>query len=55
METQPGVFYKTPHYEGYDTVLCRLSLVDEAQLAELLEQAWERRATKTMLRMRAGR
>ena len=53
METQPDVFYKTPHYEGYDTVLIRLSRVDEGQLEELLVQSWERRATKTMLRLRA--
>ena len=54
METQPEVFYKTPHYEGYDTVLLRLSRIDEAQLAELLEQTWERRATRTLLKQRAG-
>ena len=52
MDTQPEVFYKTPHYEGYDTILVRLSLVDVSQLAELLEQTWERRATRTLLRMR---
>jgi hypothetical protein len=52
MQTQPDVFYKTPHYEGYDTVLLRLSLIDEAQLGELLEQTWERRATRAILRSR---
>ena len=52
MDTQPEVFYKTPHYEGYDIILVRLSLVDVSQLAELLEQTWERRATRTLLRMR---
>jgi hypothetical protein len=52
METQPEVFFKTPHYEGWDTLLIRLPLISEGQLAELLEQTWERRATKTMLRQR---
>ena len=52
METQPQVFYKTPHYEGYDTILIRLPLIDEPQLASLLVQSWERRATRTMLRQR---
>ena len=54
METQPDVFFKTPHYEGYDTILLRLSKIDERQLAELLQQAWERRATKTLLRQRGA-
>ncbi len=52
METRPDVFYKTPHYEGHDAVLARLPLIEDGQLAELLEQCWERRATKTMLRER---
>ena len=52
METQPDVFFKTPHYEGYDIVLLRLPLIDEGQLSELLELSWERRATKTLLRQR---
>jgi hypothetical protein len=52
METRPDVFFKTPHYEGWDTILVRLPLVDEGQLAELLDQTWERRATKTMLGQR---
>lgn len=53
METQPDVFYKTPHYEGYDTVLIRLSLIDKSQLEQLIEQTWERRATKTLLSQRS--
>ena len=49
METQPGVFFLTPHYVGYPTILIRLSKVDPAQLEELVEQSWRRLATKTML------
>ena len=52
METQPGVFYKTPHYEGYDMVLIRLALVDETQLQELLDQCWRRLANKKLLALR---
>jgi hypothetical protein len=52
METQPEVFFKTPHYDGYDTVLVRLPRIELSQLGELLEQSWERRATKTQLRQR---
>jgi hypothetical protein len=52
METQPEVFYKTPHYEGYDTILIRLSRVDELELRGLLEQCWQSVATKSLLKAR---
>jgi hypothetical protein len=52
METQPDIFYKTPHYEGYDTILIRLSRVDESELRELLEQCWQSLATKSLLKAR---
>jgi hypothetical protein len=32
METQPDVFYKTPHYDGYDAVLVRLPLIDTSTM-----------------------
>jgi hypothetical protein len=54
METQPDVFYLTPHYEGYPTILIHLSRVDEAQLRDLLEQSWERLATKKLLAARSA-
>jgi hypothetical protein len=53
METQPEVFYKTPHYEGYPSILIRLPLVDPAQLGELLETTWQRVAPKTLVRERS--
>ena len=52
METQPEVFYKTPHYEGHDSVLIHLSRVSEADLSLLLEETWRRLAPKRLL---AGR
>jgi hypothetical protein len=54
METQPDVFYKTPHYEGWPTVLIRLPQVDRAQLSELLETTWQRVAPKTLMKQRLG-
>jgi hypothetical protein len=54
METQPGVFFKTPHYAGYPAILIRLSKVDPAQLCDLVEGSWRRLATKTMLKQRDG-
>lgn len=50
METRPGVFFKTPHYEGYDAILVHLSTVDEDTLSDLLQQCWRRLATKTLLK-----
>lgn len=52
MDTQPDVFYRTPHYEGYPTILIHLSRIDESQLRELIEQCWERLATKKLLAAR---
>jgi hypothetical protein len=54
METQPDVFYKTPHYEGYDAILIHLSRVDEAQLRDLLDEVWQRLATKSLLKARGA-
>jgi hypothetical protein len=54
MDTQPDVFFLTPHYVGYPTILIRLSKVDRGQLAELLEQAWRRLATPKMVAERDG-
>jgi hypothetical protein len=52
LETQPHIYYKTPHYEGYDVILIRLSEVDEADLRDLLQQCWQQLATKTLLKAR---
>jgi hypothetical protein len=52
METEPDVFFLTPHYIGYPTILIRLSKVAPAQLQELVEQSWRRLATKAMLKQR---
>lgn len=45
-------FFTTPHYDGYSYVLVDLARVDAAELAELVEQAWELRATATLRRRR---
>jgi hypothetical protein len=50
METHPEVFFKTPHYDGYDAILVHLSAVDEETLSDLLQQCWRRLATKTLLK-----
>jgi len=54
MDTQPDVFYQTPHYQGWPTILIHLSRIDEAQVRELIVQCWERLATKKLLAARAS-
>jgi hypothetical protein len=52
METQPGVFFKTPHYEGHASILVRLSKADPADVSGLLERSWSRLAGPRLLRQR---
>ena len=54
MDTQPDVFFQTPHYEGWPAILIHLSRIDEAQLRDLIEQCWERLATKKLLAARTS-
>jgi hypothetical protein len=49
MATQPDVFYLTPHYQGYNCILIRLSRVSETDLRALIEQSWSRLASKRLL------
>jgi hypothetical protein len=49
MDTQPRVFFKTPHYEGHASILIRLSRVDPADVAQLIEQSWRRIAPPRLL------
>jgi hypothetical protein len=46
---RPGVFFTTPHYDGYPYVLVRLEAVDRTQLAELIEDAWRLGAPKRLV------
>ena len=45
----PDVFFTTPHYDNYPVVLVRLEAVSEAQLAELVEDAWRTQAGKRVI------
>jgi hypothetical protein len=36
----PGTYYLKPHYEGYPSVLVRLSQIDRQALSDLLHAAW---------------
>lgn len=52
METQPEVFFQTPHYVGWEAVLVRYAVADPARIAVLVERAWARKASKAQLAAR---
>ena len=49
LQGDPGVFFTTPHYDGWPYVLIRLEAVDPAELAELIEDAWRVFAAKRVV------
>lgn len=44
----PDVYFTTPHFDGYPSVLVRLDRIETAELAELIEEAWLDRAPKRL-------
>ena len=41
IKAAPAVYYVTPHYKDYDSVLVRVALLSDGELRELLESAHE--------------
>jgi hypothetical protein len=44
----PGVYFTTPHFDGYPAVLVRLGAIERGELEELLAEAWLARAPKRL-------
>ena len=44
----PGVYFTTPHFDGYPAVLVRLAAIDGGELTELITDAWLAQAPKTL-------
>ena len=44
----PDVYFTTPHFDGYPAVLVRLERIEQAELAELVTEAWLARAPKRL-------
>jgi hypothetical protein len=42
----PGVYFTTPHFDGYPAVLVRLEEIPVEELEELIVEAWLTRAPK---------
>lgn len=45
----PGVFFTTPHFDGYAAVLIRLEEIAPDELEELMIEAWLERAPKRLV------
>jgi hypothetical protein len=44
LDSAPGVFFTTPHFDGYAAVLVRLSKIGKRRLRDVLIDAWIERA-----------
>jgi hypothetical protein len=44
-----GVFFTTPHFDGYPAVLVRLGAISVADLDEVIVEAWLARAPKRLV------
>ncbi len=45
---EPGVYFTTPHFDGYPSVLVRLAEIAVPDLTELVTEAWLVQAPKTL-------
>jgi len=52
MAAEPQIFFETPHYHGYPSVLVRLPAIEDDELAEVLEDSWRRKAPKRLVAAR---
>jgi hypothetical protein len=48
IQAKPSIYFITPHYEDYPAVLVRLSQIGEAELEDLLTDAWYAAAPKRL-------
>jgi hypothetical protein len=46
----PGVYFTTPHFDGYPMVLVRLAEISLPDLTELITDAWLAQAPKTLVK-----
>ncbi|HEY1357736.1 MAG TPA: MmcQ/YjbR family DNA-binding protein [Thermoleophilaceae bacterium] len=55
LQDDPGVFFTTPHFDGYPAVLVRLEEISEEDLREVVVEAWLVRAPKRLAKEYAER
>ncbi|OBI97165.1 hypothetical protein A5660_06945 [Mycobacterium alsense] len=46
---EPGVYFTTPHFDGYPAVLVRLGEIAVRDLAEVITEAWLTQAPKKLV------
>ena len=44
----PGVYFTTPHFDGYPAILVRLAEIGVPELEELITEAWLAQAPKSL-------
>ena len=50
IQSEPDIFFTTPHFDGYPAVLIRLDRIPLDELEEIVVEAWLARAPKRALR-----
>ncbi len=50
IEDDPGVFFTTPHFDGYPAILLRLDAIGEQALEEVVVEAWLNRAPPKLVK-----
>ncbi|MCV7283292.1 MmcQ/YjbR family DNA-binding protein [Mycolicibacterium flavescens] len=48
LNDDPGVYFTTPHFDGYPIVLVRLAAIGVDELTELVTEAWLSQAPKAL-------
>jgi len=48
LRSDPGVFFTTPHYDGYAAVLVHLEAIEVDELEELIIDSWLLKAPKRL-------
>lgn len=48
LDSNPEVYFSSPHYHGYPAVQIRLELIDREELRERIEDAWLIQAPKRL-------
>jgi hypothetical protein len=46
---EPGVYFTTPHFDGYAAVLVKLDEISERDLEELITEAWLTQAPRKLV------
>jgi hypothetical protein len=50
MAAEPELYFETPHYHGYASMLVRLDAIDDARLRERLVGAWREKASRKLMK-----